>query len=64
MNKYLKITMEELKALVETASVCEEVANDSYSTLVANRAKKAYNNVLKRNEALELDVKKNNLEKL
>jgi hypothetical protein len=48
MTKYLKITIKELGALIETADSCAAMSNDDDMGREARAATKAYQTVLKR----------------
>lgn len=49
-TRYLKITINELQALIDTAETCESISGEGNEGMIreADRAKKAYNAVLKR----------------
>lgn len=49
MASYLKITVKELQALIETAETCKAVGGDEFLAKEAEDATKAYKAVLKRN---------------
>ena len=57
MSAYLKITVRELQALIETADSCQAMANDESSAVEARRAVRAYTSVLNRNN-LKLEERK------